>query len=216
MQQEELKDNSWLEKIDHLVYAVPSLASGMLEIQEKLGGVPVFGGRHPGMGTHNAILRIGPKMYLEIIAPDPKQQIAGPLWFGIEKLQTSKLVAWAYRTVKLEDIIEQVLMLGLVEGPIISGSRITQDGRILSWRFTDPRPLPLGGVAPFFIDWGDSPHPIENLPETVSLYALEATHPEPGKVEPILQNIGVSMKVEQAQAPSLKAIFKKEGHYIQL
>ena len=216
MQHQQNNDQGWLNKIDHLVYAVPSLASGMLAIQEQLGGVPIYGGRHPGMGTHNAILRIGARMYLEIIAPDPKQQIAGPLWFGIDKLQTPKLVGWAYRTLKLEDIIEQVLMLGLVAGPIISGSRITDNGRILSWRFTDPRPLPFGGVAPFFIDWGDSPHPVENLPETISLHDLQATHPEPEKVKPILKSIEVDMKIEQASQPLLKAIFKKGGKFIEL
>jgi hypothetical protein len=216
MQNKETTPPKWLNKIDHLVYAVPSLASGMMDIQERLGGTPVFGGRHPGMGTHNAILRIGPKMYLEIIAPDPKQNIAGPLWFGIDKLKSPKLVGWAYRTTALEAIIEEVLMLGLVAGPIISGSRILDDGRMLSWQFTDPRPLPLGGVAPFFIDWGDSPHPVEKLPETIQLHSLQATHPEPGKVQPVLDKIGVDMQVEEAPLPALHAIFKKGDKYIQL
>lgn len=59
------------DHLDHLVYAVADLLAGMDEIEQLLGVRPVAGDRHPQYGTHNALLSLGPKTYLEIVAADP-------------------------------------------------------------------------------------------------------------------------------------------------
>jgi hypothetical protein len=41
--------------IDHLVYAVPSLPAGIADVAERFGVRARAGGKHVGLGTHNAL-----------------------------------------------------------------------------------------------------------------------------------------------------------------
>jgi glyoxalase-like protein len=78
-------------KIDHIVYATPDLDQGIREIEDKLGVKATLGGQHPGRGTRNALISLGPSTYLEIFAPDPGQPAPKqPRAFGLDNLKNSK------------------------------------------------------------------------------------------------------------------------------
>jgi hypothetical protein len=47
--------------IDHLVYAVPSLPAAIADVAERFGVRAQAGGKHIGLGTHNALLALGPR-----------------------------------------------------------------------------------------------------------------------------------------------------------
>src|SRR5262245_37287646 len=87
------RDNpALLRTVDHLVYATPDLAVGIRRIETLLGVQATPGGQHPGEGTRNALVALGPTSYLEIIGPDSEQPTpAGPRKFGIDDLKEPRL-----------------------------------------------------------------------------------------------------------------------------
>jgi len=62
-----------VQRVDHLVYATPDLERGIAEIKRLVGVRATPGGKHPGRGTRNAFIALGPNSFLEIVAPDPDQ-----------------------------------------------------------------------------------------------------------------------------------------------
>jgi hypothetical protein len=50
--------------IDHLMWAVPDLVAGVDRLESLTGVRAASGGAHPGMGTANALLGLGPGVYL--------------------------------------------------------------------------------------------------------------------------------------------------------
>jgi hypothetical protein len=196
----------FLARVDHLVYATPDLNRGVEEIEKLLGVRATPGGRHPGRGTRNALISLGPATYLEIIAPDPEQPAPdAPRSFGIDGLKESKLVAWAAKGVDLKRLRDDAVREGAGLGEVISGSRRRTDGVLLSWRYTDPRTVLADGLVPFFIDWGRSPHPAQTAAPGASLVALRAEHPDAQSVQRLLLALGLDLPVQSGPRPALVA-----------
>jgi hypothetical protein len=195
-----------LARVDHLVYATPELNRGVEEIEKLLGVRATPGGQHPGRGTRNALIALGPASYLEIIAPDPEQsppKTSRP--FGIDRLKESRLVAWAAKGIDLERLRGEAARKGASLGEIMSGSRRRPDGVLLSWRYTDPQTVLADGLVPFFIDWGQSPHPARTAAAGAALIDLRAEHPDAQRVQRLLRELGLDLSVQQGAKPALIA-----------
>ena len=54
--------------LDHLVWGGPNLQAEVQRLERLTGVQARLGGQHQGEGTCNAVLRLGPAMYLELIA----------------------------------------------------------------------------------------------------------------------------------------------------
>jgi Glyoxalase-like domain len=196
-----------LARVDHLVYATPDLNRGVEEIEKLLGVRATPGGQHPGRGTRNALITLGPATYLEIIAPDPEQPPPkAPRPFGIDGLKESRLVAWAANGDDLGRLRDEAARKGARLGEVMSGSRRRPDGVLLSWRYTDPQTVLADGLVPFFIDWGQSPHPAHTAAKGASLVSLRAEHPDTQRVQRLLRELGLDLPVQAGAKPALVAI----------
>jgi hypothetical protein len=204
-----IQDNSktLLSRVDHLVYATPDLDRGVDEIEKLLGVRATPGGQHPGRGTRNALIALGPTSYLEIIGPDPQQPAPKePRAFGIDKLTRSKLVTWIVKSTDLERDRDKAVRLGVPYGEVRAGSRRRPDGTELAWRFTNTNVLLGDGIVPFLIDWGQSPHPATSAAKGATLISLYAEHPNPESIQKMLRAVAVELEVKRGPNAQLVAI----------
>lgn len=192
--------------IDHIIYAVADLETGMAEIETLLGVRPVVGGRHPQYGTHNALLSLGSSTYLEIIAPAPDMPAPERGYFFGAPSDISRLAMWVLRTDDIETLSESAAAAGVLLGPIEAGRREKPDGTAIAWRASDPYATPLQGAVPFLIEWGeDTPHPAQSTPPAGELIGLRVEHPRPDDVRRAFDALGVELQITRADAYRLVA-----------
>jgi hypothetical protein len=206
-----------LSHIDHLVYATPDLALG-IETAEKLFGVRATpGGQHPGEGTRNALIALGPASYFEIIGPDPEQpKPERGRRFGIDEIKAPRLTTWVAKGRDLAKFAGNAAAHGVNLGAVIPGSRKRPDGVVLSWHYTDPRVVLADRLVPYFIDWGTSPHPSATATKGVSLLSLRAEHPDADRVQQMMRQLGLDLTVAKGPNPALIATFDSPKGRVQL
>ena len=202
---------------DHLVYACRDLDRAVQAAEALLGVKAVAGGRHPGKGTRNALIGLGGLCYLEIVGTDPEQpDPPGPRWFQVDELDTPRLVTWCAAGSGLADLAERARSTGVELGPVAGGGRRRPDGRELTWEVTNPQAPREGGVIPFFIDWGSSPHPAAELPGECTLEALRVEHPSPSRIRDQATALGLAVEVEEGPEPRLVAWIRTPGGVVEL
>ena len=195
-----------MSTIDHLIYATPDLGATVADLESKFGVTPTVGGTHPGEGTRNVLYNLGPGCYLEVMGPDPEQSAPPrPRWLGIDDLTEPRLVTWAARSDDFDSTVALAHEAELGVGLVLTGGRMQPNGVVLSWRLTNPRAMLADGVLPFFIDWGDSPHPSSTAVEGLRLVSFDGEHPEPTAIQEIADQLELPLVVSAGPVPRLKA-----------
>jgi hypothetical protein len=193
--------------LDHILLGSPDLQDG-IDFVEKFTGVrATFGGVHPGRGTQNALLSLGERRYLEIIAPDSAQPGAkNPLASGLHSLTAPRLVGWAAHPGSLFVFASKLRAAGMVfEGPT-PGSRKRPDGQLLNWQIVSLADT-ASGLLPFFIEWSqDSVHPSVDAPKGCALLGFSAETPGPEKLAATLKTLNLDLPVKKGQKPRLHAV----------
>jgi hypothetical protein len=192
-------------EIDHIVYATRDLEAAVDDIGNRTGVRPAAGGRHVGVGTHNYLLALGGRTYLELIGPDPSQTVptGQSLPFGIDRLTGPRLAGFAVKAPGIDELVANARAGGYDPGDVRDMQRATPGGSLLRWKLT------LGGshdgLVPFLIDWLDSPHPSTSSPSGCTLVALRGVHPDPASVRKAWGALGFEMDLSTGAAPELIA-----------
>ena len=199
--------------IDHLVVAAATLAQGCDWVESGLGVRPQPGGRHVAMGTHNALLRIGPRRYLEVMAIDPDAAPpTRPRWFDLDEPRMRATLTDGPRLVHFVVRTDDIAAL-TARSPIDLGDVIPMSRGDRHWRITVPQDghLPGRGLVPTLIAWPDAWHPATALPEQgLSLVALAGEHPDPAPIRAALARLSLDedVKVTYGRSPRLAAMIR--------
>ena len=192
--------------LDHIAIATSDLAQGTAWAETAFGVPLAPGGEHKEMGTHNRLLSLGPKEYLEVIginpgAPAPDQ----PRWFDLDNFTgPTRPKTWICRTPDLDAAI--------AAAPAGIGVPWLLARSDLRWKMAVPRDgkLPFDGLFPALIEWQGEAHPAPRLPDRdIRLTGLTLAHPEAGALAAALTPLLSDPRIEiiRAETPSLSARF---------
>jgi hypothetical protein len=193
--------------LDHILLGCNDLQRGIDFVEQHTGVRAAFGGVHPGRGTQNALLSLGVRRYLEIIAPDPQQNASqSELPTKLKKLSEPRLVGWAAHPGDLQVLAADLAKAGIAaEGPT-PGSRKRPDGSVLHWKTLNLKD-DTNGLLPFFIEWStDSPHPSEDAPSGCQLLRFELLTPDPVALAKITARLKLAAPIAKGPSPQLHAV----------
>ena len=203
--------------LDHILLGADDLDHGIDWVQARSGVRAIFGGVHPGRGTRNALLSLGPLRYLEIIAPDPEQASAtsgNDTANRLRTIQEPRLIGWAAHTNDLASLVQKAAAAGIaIENPR-DGSRVRPDGKTLQWRSFALK-NDFNGVLPFFIEWNRSSiHPSEDARSGCTLEHFFIESPGVEAVRLVAGKLGLEVELKPAKTPVLRArIIGKKGAF---
>lgn len=202
-------------RIDHLVWYCSDLQAGHRMIEAKSDLPPAYGGEHPGEGTANWLMALGPDTYLEILGRDPQQEESAIDPF-IRSLSGCGLYHWALSGIDLAALQHRASNAGLIGGGLVSGGRHKPDGSRLSWTCFGLRDHDYGALVPFFIDWRDSDHPARAAPAGARLVRFEVFTPEPRGLQRIYDALGLEFEIKARPEAGLAATLESRRGRIEL
>ncbi|MEM9459694.1 MAG: VOC family protein [Myxococcota bacterium] len=175
------------------MYAVPDLEAGVAWATEVFDRPPAFGGSHTGLGTRNALLSLG-NTYLELIAPDPAQPLAGTFGERVAALSAPGLVTWAVRS-DLARAKRGLAAHGIETIGPQRTERVRADGGSLVWDLLFPTGHGFGLRMPFVIDWLDCALPSSTQPVGGRFASLALADPNADALAAALAALGLRVEV---------------------
>jgi hypothetical protein len=177
-------------QIDHIVLAAPDYDEAIKEFSTITGIVPARVGTTKGLGMKAARVAFDENCYIEIIAPDPKS--SGPIGDKLAKLEDGALVPYHYaiRASNLEYLQDDYVPneLGYIPDRINLYST-APDGSPAKWGLLFMQGHYLGGVVPYYVDWGRCSHPLSGIPQVGKLKGIVVTAPAGSQVHNLMRNV---------------------------
>jgi hypothetical protein len=200
-----------VDAVDHLLLGISDLDKGITWVEKLTGVKAAIGGSHPGVGTRNALLSLGGRRYLEIIAPDPAQTAFNSR-HDVRKLTEPRLMTWAAGTKDIGSLAKRAAEGGRqIFGPR-DGSRARPDGKMIRWKtlgIMHQLGSELLDPIPFFIEWApDAIHPSQDSPSGCMLQSFTIQAPNASRIVDELRRLGIDAPVKEDTALKLVATLK--------
>jgi hypothetical protein len=191
-------------QLDHIVVAARSLEEGAVLLRDQLGVEPEAGGKHASVGTHNTLIGLQNRAYLEVIAIDPDAPAPSRVrWYGLDEaavrsaLETGpKMIAYVVRC----DAMPQ----GLRMFPKLDPQSVARGDLRWTFGFTADGRRPGMGALPYFIAWdASSAHPCDRLTATPwAIDTIDIALPCAPAVQMTLEPLGLDAIVKCVDAPA--------------
>jgi len=193
--------------IDHIVYAVTDLAIAVEDFSNRTGLKVVQGGQHLDQGTHNALVRIDEKTYLEFIAKDPTiPSPASGTWMGLDLIKENKITRWSLGSSR---IVAEAKMLSDFNGAlgiVEEGRRAKSDGSTLKWKMTNVLASPTVDVVPFLLDWGNSAHPTEGITKAGAIIDFKIYTNQKAELARLYDTLHLNLIIEESDTPKMELV----------
>ncbi|MEO0881357.1 MAG: VOC family protein [Pseudomonadota bacterium] len=180
--------------LDHIGFWCASLEESAEHFSKLMSVQIAPGGRHEGQGTWNRLVGAKDGQYVELIGKDPEQSAKGPMLeqAGRQRDLTACLVA--YRSNALTELCVRAREIGMQSSGVQSMSRELGDGTYISWQllFISHADFP---ILPFFIDWGDAPHPSTRLAPELKIADPIFQSPVPEQLSEAFHQLGLNASV---------------------
>lgn len=194
-------------ELDHIVVCAETLEEGTHYVETLLGVPLEVGGRHEFMGTHNALLSLGPTQYLEVIAVDPDALAPNrPRWFGLDGFEgPPRLTNWVSRS---DDILGDMQHAPSDMREVIDAARGD-----LRWKMalSAEGQYPFDGAFPGIIAWDGDNHPAQRLPDRgIRLTELRIAHTNADRLRAALPDLTSNglIFIEKASQTRLSAVLE--------
>jgi hypothetical protein len=190
------------EFLDHVIWACDDLELGSKRFEALTGVAPHYGGTHASGLTHNALVGLGPRCYLEILAPTGPP---GPKDDGWTRLARTggepRIITYCLRSSRaLSELAQTAAELGAPKAQVLNNGRVTPAGVSLKWQWVAPAFERFGLAFPFFIDWLDSPHPaaMARTSADIKLEHFAVGHPQSVELQRSLSELGAPIETYTA------------------
>ncbi|MGZ6126244.1 MAG: VOC family protein, partial [Myxococcales bacterium] len=154
--------------------------------------------------SRNALLSLGERRYLEIIAPDPQQPRSSDVR-QLYRIESPRLIGWAAHVDDMDAVAKRLTAAGIAYEPVRAGARQRPSGQTLRWKALSLRD-DAGGLLPFFIEWSkDAVHPSVDAPKGCRIDRFELTTPRADELRALAVRAGLDVNVANAPEASLRA-----------
>ncbi|MDP7609692.1 MAG: VOC family protein [Candidatus Marinimicrobia bacterium] len=199
--------------IDHIVIGIHDLEKGIASIEDLTGVKPVYGGAHPSLGTHNALISLGNRTYLEILAPNPDAFMNWLSWLTdframylrkmLFRIDNLKPFLWAVGSYDLHTTAAHMSDIDLTVSKPKAGRRKKPNGELLNWQ-TVSFAQGMTTELPFFIRWDNLVNsPAKNSPKGCKLTQLSVYTRNLTDLKNIVRKLNIPINIQEAKKTSL-------------
>lgn len=198
-------DTVGLAAVDHVIVSIDSLERGMMILEEMTGVAPTIGGVHPGRGTRNALMSLGPSAYLELLAPNPTDSAGPRVREEMARFTTLTPTGWAAMAGDATALHGRLTADSVLLSELRPGMRATPTGDTLRWITFAPPALAGEWMLPLYIQWvAPTPHPATTTPTGCTLVGLSFHTPAPDSLRTMLRSLRLGVAVDSAAERTMR------------